>query len=86
VLRAPGVLDDICKEEVGKHYVDDFLQKAFVRAQHRMKQRRMVGMKSAMQEVLGAAVKPEVSIITGGPSVGKSLLLSLYRANIVCFQ
>jgi hypothetical protein len=76
VLRAPGVLYDICKEEVGKHDVDDFLQKAFVRARHRMKQRRMVGMKSAMQVVLGAAVKPEVSIITGGPSVGKSLLLS----------
>jgi hypothetical protein len=48
VLRTPGVLYDICKQEVGKSCVDDFLKEAFVRAQHRMKLRQRVGMKSAM--------------------------------------
>lgn len=54
--------------------MDGFLEQVLQRARRRSRMRQVVGMKSAMETVAVAAS------VTGGPSVGKSFLLSKVAA------
>ena len=75
-LFVPGELYRACVQDVGKDHVQQHLQAVCKRARARLALRPVYGMELATQEVLHAGGSPRVTVVTGGPSVGKSLLLS----------